>query len=57
MIEYGKPIRISELSRDEKKNIGFSRLVKAFPGMESLQNNEHLQQYKEYINSLKKWKK
>ena len=41
----------------EKKNIGFSRLVKAFPGMESLQNNEHLQQYKEYINSLKKWKK
>lgn len=41
----------------EKKNIGFSRLVKAFPGMKSLQNNEHLQQYKEYINSLKKRKK
>lgn len=41
----------------EKRNIGFSRLVKAFPGMKSLHNNEHLQEYKRYISNLKKKEK
>lgn len=41
----------------EKRNIVFSRLVKAFPGMKSLHNNEHLQEYKRYISNLKKKEK
>lgn len=34
----------------EEKNFGFKRLMKAFPGMTSVENNETLEKYKKHFN-------